>query len=253
MPETVLASIINWRRPENIHALLTRYREQTVPLHIVLVECSPDSEFAAPPEAVALADVVITINRNLTACSRFIPPLMMPQFRYTFFGVDDHLPGRRHVECLLRCAESLGGRFATIGQDGRCFRNGAIHKRRARPYPSTPRPIDVVTSSELMETRNIADAIIFRQRLREYEGSDEFITEDDLILCMALQTKLAAPCYVTPQPGEDEWWAEKRLPSDHALSGRPNHIDRRNQMIQKMTDLGWRSMVPKSESGDEGE
>jgi hypothetical protein len=246
--DRVLVSLINWRRPFNIRALLERYKSQSVPTHVALVECSPGTEFAVPPDVAAMADIVFTINQNLGACSRFIPPLMLPEFKFTFFGVDDHLPGRRHIECLVRCAESLEGKFATIGQDGRVIAPwGTLVKRRARLLPHRPLAVDVVTSSELIYTAHITAAIEFRNEVAKQFRDPSLVSEDDLILCFALQRAVKydrnlpyCPCYITPACDPDEWWAEERLPAPHALSAREDHDDRRYLFVSEaMSRLGW--------------
>lgn len=252
MPE-VLGVILNWRRPANVRRVLRAMREQSVPLFIALVECAPGTEHAAGPEAESLADIVFTVNKNTGPTARFIPPLALPGFKYTYFGVDDHLPGRRHLEWMLKTAADLNDNFATIGQDGRRVDGTEIIRRRARLHETEPKPVDFITSSELMLSRWVPSVIRFRDEIlsagRE-RGEQLSSFEDDLFLCFGTQVALKArwqieaPCYLTPKPPSDEeWWAKERLPAPHALCGRPDHDSVRRKVIEAAIDEGWYSRV----------
>lgn len=259
----VLAVLLNWKRPANVHEVLKSLRGQSIPLHISLVECSPNSEHSASPQALSLCDTVFSISTNIGPLSRLIPPLALPQFRHTFFAVDDHLPGPRHVEYLLSCASRLHPDYATIGMDGRLIRpnsspnsgDATIIHRKVRPYPQAPRPVDFITSSELMPTHRVQAALKFRDAMLEQfgdsrHGGDCSIFEDDLILCFGVQLESSArmygpvPSFIAPAPPSDaESWRAKRLQAPHALSARPDHHERRDKFVRQALQVGWRSQV----------
>ncbi len=241
----VLGCAINWRRPFNIARVLQAMRDQSVRFsRIVLLECSPQSEFAAPPQAAALADVVISINHNIGPISRCMAPLAFPQHKYTYFGVDDWLPGPKHLEWLLATAAGLHDNFATIGQDGRYIANSGIVHRKAHCDPLTPSKIDVITSSELMLTRNAAHVMRWRENFLNSCGRDCSILEDDLFICMGAQQSTGLPSYLTPQPPSGlESWRSVGLRAPHALCGRENHHEIRDEFVRCAEQFGWRSMV----------
>lgn len=260
---SVLAVLLNWKRPANILPVLQSLRGQSIPLHIALVECSPDSPHSAPQAALSLCDSVFSISTNIGPCSRFLPPLALPQFRYSFFAVDDHAPGPRHVEYLLACAKKLHPDYATIGMDGRTMRpnsspnsgDATIVRRKALPYPQAPRPVDFITSSELILTNRVQAALKFRDAmLNEFgdsrNGGDCSIFEDDLILCFGVQLECQAklrgpvPSFLAPAaPSEMESWRMRRLPANDALSARPDHRERRDKFLRQAIQVGWRSQV----------
>jgi hypothetical protein len=261
MTDRVLAVVQNWRRPFNIRQVVESLRAQTVPLHIALVDCADDPRFSVDQGTTRLCDDIFEAKRNNGPACRFIPPLMLPQFKHCYFAVDDHLPGPRHVECLLQTASRLEGEFATIGQDGRVVRGGQIVKRRMKCWPDRPRPCDFITSSELIETRWIPSVVRWRRMVFEEFGDESLLFEDDLTLCMAFQQEVRArlgiepvPCYLTPAvSSEEEWWAVRRLQSPHALSARPDHVERRNRYVQKAIAAGWSSQVALAEQIEEVE
>jgi hypothetical protein len=248
MTDSVLSVLINWKRPANCLRVLRAIREQSVASYIALVECSPDTEFAAPPEARQLADIVFTVNQNLGPCSRFIPPLALQEYRYTFFAVDDHVPGPRHLEWLLQCAKQLDNNFATIGQDGRRTSGDTISRRRVRMQPGIPTPCDFITSSELCMTAWLPFVANFRADLTKEYGSDISQFEDDLFLCFGIQCHIkmrwgvAAPCYLTPDPlSIEQSWRASRLHAPHALCGRENHHEIRDLFVRRAMEFGWSS------------
>lgn len=241
----ILGCVINWRRPFNIERVLRAMREQTAKLaKLVLIECAPHSEFAAPPQARAIADCVIEINENIGPISRLLAPLAFPQYRYTYFGVDDWLPGPRHVEWMLQTAAGFHDNFATIGQDGRYIRDGAILHRKARPDPLAPTKIDVITSSELMLTRTAAHVMRWRENFLNSCGRNCSILEDDLFICMGAQQLAGYPSYLTPEPPSGhESWRSVGLKAPHALCGRENHHEIRDHFVRCAQEFGWRSRV----------
>lgn len=254
--EQVLGVLINWKRPANIPRIIAAMRAQTVCLHISIMECALSPEFRLSDEVRAMADSVFTMNFNSGPVARFIPPLLMPQFKYTYFGVDDHEPGPRHVEWLLQTAVRLDDQFATIGQDGRLIRDGQIVKQKGRMHGVHPTPTDVVTSSELCLTRWLPHVMLWRAEFLATIGRDCSTFEDDLFLCFGAQNAASnahnrpVPSYLTPQPPTgDESWRVRKLAAPNALCGRPGHDDMRNHFIHCAQQFGWSSKSEAIESG----
>lgn len=244
-PDT-LAVVVNWRRPANIPIILASLRRQSRPVFIALVDNNADgTEFATPPSTRADADVVFAVGpRNLGPCCRFLPPLAMPEFKWTFFAVDDHVPGDRHVEYLHQFA-STHHHAVCVGQDGRIvLPDGTLSRRRTRMHPSDLVRVDVITTSEIASTRRVVAATSFRSRMLELFGSEFPDTEDDLIFNFgAVNYHLNHYCAITPAPPSDaeSWRGGGRLPSPHALCSREDHRERRDRFVRQAIDIGWRS------------
>lgn len=248
MDPAILAVVINWRRPHNIPHVFDALRAQTIPVHICLVECSPElPEFAISPGLRARADTVFTVNRNFGPSSRFIPALAFTEFDYVFFQVDDFAPGPRCVEHFLSAARLLNGQFATLGQDGRRANEAgpSLNGRRIKQHAGECVPVDVVTSSELVRADLVHHAVDFRwQMIRRHgvnpnEGVSLF--EDDLILCLGIQKATGLPSLLTPACATwDESWRYKRLDDAHALCARPDHRPRRDRFMEQAWACGWR-------------
>lgn len=247
--DSVLGVVINWKRPGNLPAILQAMREQTVKMHVVILECGIGPEFKLPASTLAMADTVISISTNTGPIARFLAPLAFPQFKYTYFGVDDYIPGPKHVEWMLNTAKRLNDEFATIGMDGRLIRDGRLLGGKGRMHDVHPTPIDVVTSSELALTRWLPHVAQYRAELLTGIGNDVSIFEDDLFLCMGAQMIASKefgrpiPSYLTPAPPTgDETWRARKLSAPHALCGRPDHHDVRNHFIYRYQQQhGWNS------------
>lgn len=227
-----LAVVVNWRRPHNTPLVIEAIRNQTVPLHICLIECAYGTEW----ECKAEADTVIRISpTNFGPCSRFIPPLMMPQFEHTLFFVDDHLPGPKFAEHMLLCASisELYG-YATIGQQGRNVKNGELSGRRIFGADC-----DCIVTSELVRTSDVPHALQFRSDLLAVNNSVSTF-EDDLILCMGIQRAKGVPSRAFNAPDSESSWNYKRLDAPHALCARPNHRELRNKFVQAAIECGWK-------------
>lgn len=250
----VLGCLINWRRPLNVAKILRAMRDQSTRIDkLVLLECAPGTEFQASPQAHAIADVVITINENIGPISRLFAPLAFPQFKYTYFGVDDHIPGHRHVEYLLRCAKSLNDNFATIGMDGRNIRGGEIVKRKGRMQDGAPTPVDVITTSELMLSKWVPRVMEWRHEFLNGCGGDVSFLEDDLFICFGAQHHSGRPSYLTAAPPAPEFnWTVSKLHAPHALCGRPDHYEVRNHFVRRAQEFGWYSRSEQLENASNG-
>jgi hypothetical protein len=227
-----LAVVINWRRPVNTPQVIKAIRAQTVPLHICLIECAYGTEWECQPQEV---DTTIRISpTNFGPCSRFIAPLMLPKFEFVFFFVDDHLPGPKFAEFMLNCAkmsQSFG--YATIGQQGR-----NVHEKMLMPTRITRAPVDCVVTSELVRTSDVPYALEFRSDLLKANPRVSTF-EDDLILCMGIQRAKGVPSRVYSPSEPEETWNLQLLNAPHALCGRVNHMQLRNEFVKTALECGW--------------
>ncbi len=232
----VLSVVQNWKRPANVARVVDAIRSQSVASKLAIVDCAIEPEYALPPDVLAKADYVFCVERaNLGPCCRFIPSLMIPQIPLTMFWLDDFLPGPRCLESFLRHRNVIElSDFSTLGQDGRRFDAGlSIIRRRTLAHDGLTF-VDVVVSSELCLTRNVARALTFRNLLVDEYGADAIsLDEDDLYLCLGIRRFLKSPSAVFAPRTPDESGRAVRLPSPFALSAREDHDARRAGFVRK--------------------
>ena len=231
----VLSVVQNWRRPANVAAVVDAIRSQTVPSKLAIVDCGLDG-YALPPDVLAKADYVFRVDRaNLGPCCRFIPSMMIPQIPLTMFWLDDFLPGPRCLESFLAFSDTLFRRdAATIGQDGRLFADDCTIIRR-RQYAEAGKAVesDVIVSSELCLTREVHNAIRFRDFMVDEYGADQIsLFEDDLYLCLGIRRSIGVRSRVFTPQDESESHRATRLSSAHALASRPDHDTRRKEFVE---------------------
>lgn len=228
MTPRILSVIQNWRRPDNVARIIDTVRSQTVPSTLALVECG-EPGYTVPPDAAQRCDLVLRVERrNLGPSCRLLPPLMLPDHEFTFWWLDDFVPGPACLESFLPFCDSLRRReWSTLGQDGRRFdheRN--IVRRRTRAEHDRPSAVDVVVSAEMCLTSLVPHAFEFWHRLAA-QHPDLSAFEDDLILCLGVRSQTGRPSGVFCPTNEQESYRLLRLPSPHALCGRPDHDQER--------------------------
>lgn len=230
--------VINWKRPHNMPAVLGALRAQSVPLRIVLCECSPEAKYAPSRACLDLCDEVVRWDVNIGPSTRFLstPRATEP---YTLFAVDDFVPGRRWAEGMIREAEYLTkwarGKWLSIGQDGRRIelRPGGDHqfRRVAKVRVHSP-DAHFMVSSEIMPTYRLATLAQCRAELQMQFGNDISHFEDDLLVAYAgLRNDLK--CMVVPVQGDEFSWRMKRLTAENALSARPDHQAGRQNFVER--------------------
>lgn len=242
-----LAVVVSWKRPENIPSVLASLRAQSVECDIAIFDNSPPGY-----EIGVFADdydYYFTADKNIGAACRFLPALALPQYKYILFTTDDYAAGPRLLEHYLACAAELGDHFATLGQDGRVVRGNSVVKRRVRMDQYGHRKVDVVTTWELAQARDIVWAYKFRDVIsRSYPAVSK--DEDDLLLCLGIQWASMRPSYVVRQSPPDGG-CRISLPDKGpggevvALSARPDHAARRDDFIAAARGVGWESLVNK--------
>ncbi len=231
----VLSVIQNWRRPANVARVVDAIRSQSVESKLAIVDCGLDG-YVLPPDVLDKADYVFRVDKaNLGPCCRFIPSMMLPQIPFTMFWLDDFLPGPRCLESFLKFRETIhNGHIATLGQDGRVFRenlSGIVRKRVSAPAGKLV-SVDVVVSSELCLTRNVSNAIRLRDRVvAENIPESVSLFEDDLFLCQGISNAIRRSSKVFSPSTPEESHRIQRLASNDALSSRPYHDDLRNAMV----------------------
>jgi len=247
MNRDVLLVLINYTRPHNMSTVLKAWREQTVkPKMTVVVDNSPmktgnQLKIREPYPSPALddADDVWRISKNIGCACRFAPALMLYQHRYVLFADDDYLPGKRAVENLLKTAEHLGDKFASIGQVGRNFFGETPYYRyRSVPKDNKPVQCDMVYRSQFFRQDLVHHALAFRSKL---VGKVNVDIHDDLLLNLGIQMGTGYQTYVTAREQSDE---EKVIATDldqtGALCSRPEHLKERNLFVEAARDVGWK-------------
>ena len=228
--------VINWKRPDNVTAIVQALRDQSVPCTITICDCHDSAEFELSTEAEISADRIYRWEHNLGAFSRYVP-LGAYDHEYTFFVDDDMLPGRRCVEHFLAWAGNLRA-FAALGQLGRIVDADGTY--RADDVARGPgfTEVDILVRALFVPTQSLVHALQARtvlQAIRE--------PEDDILLAVALAMYAGLRCYLTPlDPNPETLVNLRELPSPYALSSRPTHEQVRSQLTRKAVSLGWRPL-----------
>jgi hypothetical protein len=229
---TVEAVVINWRRPQNVARILRRFREQSHPCAVTVVECGGPG-YALEPSARDLADHVYTLNRNYGGYNRYVP-LGSYHATYTYFHDDDMLPGRRLIEHFVRHA-GASPHAGALGQDGRSV--GAVYS----PSPvardaAALTLVDMLVRGYFVRTEHLHAVHRFRLPL------GHAVREDDMILAWALRTFTEAGTFLTPEGagGDDERMNEEELPAPHAQHRDPEHVPGRTAFWHEASRLSKR-------------
>ncbi len=231
----VEAVLINWKRPENVVAIVDALARQSVPCTITLCDCHPEPRFALPPEALRNVDRVYRLTHNLGAYSRYVPCAGYDH-EYTYLADDDMVPGERCLEHFLDHAR--WGKFGVLGQNGRRMRPDGVYRtarvKRTRAYEE----VDLVVRAYFAQTRNLSRIAEMRWDLG-LQGQEH--VEDDILLAVAMQLKAGLGCYLTPRSSDPETSiVRESLPSPFALSKRDDHRARRTDLFRRAGLMGWR-------------
>lgn len=243
--------IINWKRPENVAQIVVALRSQTKKCTITICDCHPTKSYALPVSTLQSAHRVYRWNHNTGPFSRYVP-IGAFDHEFTLFIDDDMLPGTRCVEHFLDAA-SRSQHFGVMGQLGRMLARDGIY--RAKDVQRTDRfvEVDIVVRAFFVRTRNLPYIVQLRWQMGYMH---EQLPEDDLLLCIAMQLFAGLPCLLTPADEDCETQCNKReLRSAHALSKRPDHLARRNAVLERARSKGWIPLARRSlaNNGQNGE
>lgn len=239
--------VTNWKRAWNVAEVVKAFRRQTVPpARITVVDNSGrywNEQFCA--------DQVWRFPDNgVGPTCRFAPALFDFHSKYTLFHDDDLAPGVAYIETLLREAEFLRDRFATIGGKGRRNLPGRYVARNVPQVPNRPVAVDMTVRSHLIQTVNLP--LVFRMIAAMLQGrgcdiprptkEQNWTGEDDILLCCGIQRFTGYASYLTRAASPDGWMNRHELNSDNAYSAKPNHEELRSQLLGYMERAGWRSL-----------
>ncbi len=244
MKPPVEVVLINWKRPDNVSAIVDALILQTVPCTITVCDCHPSREFALAPVTLSKIDRVYRWTHNLGAYSRYVPCAGYDH-EYTYLPDDDMLPGSRCLEHFLDHAR--WGRFGVLGQNGRRLKPDGVYRtakvRRTRKYEE----VDLVVRAYFVQTRNLPLIATTRWDFGLQGATD---AEDDILLAVAMQLKAGLGCYLTPHSSDEETSVVKTpLPSPHALSQRRDHLARRTDLLRRAQAMGWEPHSQRCRSG----
>lgn len=237
--------VINWKRPENVAAVVQALRDQTAPCTITICDCHDSPEFELPMQARLAADRVYRWEHNLGSFNRYVP-LGAYDHRYTFFFDDDMLPGRRCVEHFLACATDLQA-FGGLGQIGRIVDPDGTYRSgedvaRGRGFTE----VDIIVRALFVPTSCLVHAPQARALLQP--GKDP---EDDILMAVGLAMYAGLGCYLTPLDPDPATLVNMReLPSPYALSSRPTHDQSRSRLTRRAVSLGWSPLRSRQQLSD---
>jgi hypothetical protein len=226
--DSVEVVVINWKRQENIPAILKRFREQTHPCMVTLIDCGG----GLTAETLALADRLYSFRENYLAFNRFIPALNY-RAQYTYFHDDDMLPGVRVLEHFIRHAkdEPRGALFGQVGRD--------IVEPYGGPFAprdrAVSRRVDLVLRGYFLRTKYLFAVELF---LRHVPPPIIF---EDMALSWSLRTFTDRGSYLTPLEDDlAESMVERELPDTAAICQEPGYYPHRGVLWKYYRGLAER-------------
>ncbi len=210
---------------------------------VTIVDCHPDIRYRLSPFALTSADRVYRLNHNFGAYNRYIP-LGAYQSEYTYFADDDMVPGRRCIEHFLDVCPSM---FGVLGQNGRRLNRDGTYSRRGVERTSELEIVDFLIRGYFVQTRYLEAINRFRWKLG-LQGAAA--VEDDMLLSFAMQVEYGLYSYLSPHDSDPETKQNVlNLRSPHALVRRPDHFDRRIDLLTMAQKAGWCSVHGKGWTG----
>ena len=253
MPD-VRVILTNWRRPKNLIPIAKAFREQSVPVEIVVVDNSGGKKFALSDEVRDTVDDVITFGDNAGPACRFIGGFFA-KTTYVQFHDDDALPGRRCVECYLECAAKVKDNFGILGFLGRKARwreflnaDGKDRTPEYKRHNVMPKrykfdSVDFTCRGMFVRQSSLWAYERFRERLRAAyprKVADRMAWEDDIMLALGVKLELGLPVLLRPAMPQNRSPLMKELPFARAQSGRQDHDKVRENLIMAAYNMGWR-------------
>lgn len=247
MDSKVLVVLTNWKRPQNLSLCIQAWREQSLsPASIVVIDQSP------LVQCFPGADDVWKVGNNLGPLCRLWPALALaPRYDYILFADDDLLPGKQGLQASVEAAKLISNKFATLGQEGRTFRNSSTEEMGlpqtiwSYRFGNTPRLTDGLQVVDCTVRTHLVLAPYLHRllRLREKLPADLCDAHDDLLLCLGLQTDPGWPSYVLPASTLERQLILENLPGvngPEACWKRPDHLVQRSRFINLAHEAGWR-------------
>lgn len=243
--------VSNWRRPDNVVRILEALRNQTAPFdRIIVVDNGRENGTAVPVEARDGVHYWDFPDMGIGPPCRFLPALLDRNCLYTLFIDDDMLPGPGMHKHLQETADSLHGKFATIGEIGRIYGQSELgyeYRRMDVRRSSSPVKVDLTCRAHFVSTRDVIHALTLRNRVDDAfingRGADDLFRHDDILLCCGIQLATNEASYLTPKTEPDKSIEMLKLPEPHAMWHRPKHMETRSRLIRRAAHLGWNSQL----------
>jgi len=227
--------VINWKRPGNVGRIVAALKAQTEECTVTVCDCHPSAEFALADSTLASVDRLYRWQRNCGAYNRYVPAGGYDH-TYTLFLDDDMLPGLRCVEHFIRSAREIET-FGVLGQLGRILPADGVYRYGDVPRGPAFVETDLVVRGYFVRTSNLWCVGRFRWIMNYF---DEFLPEDDLLLCISLRMCAGLGCYLTPHDPDIETLMNKEeLSREYALSMRAEHLDKRRDFLRRAVACGW--------------
>lgn len=224
--------LLNYRRPYNIPLIIDALRAQTERVEVVLID-APSSDAESVIALRERVDLYVFLGQNFGAITRYgLAPLLSAP--YTLFLDDDALPESGAVAFLLQAAARLHGRFSVLGPLGRRLKSGDSYNVDDTPEEGEVTEADFVVRGYFYPTPLLfhIDAAVC---MWDWPGP---VTEDDLVAQGALWCASRCPAFqVAAPPGARLLGRELSAP--HALSARPDHLERRQATVQRLVEHGF--------------
>ena len=242
-PITVV--ITNYKRPENLDAIVPAFRNQSVkPTRIIVVDNSPSG--FSPRTSLKwpnLVDDVIRFRMDAGPCCRFAA-IGLIETPLVLFSDDDIVPGNRGIETLLETGEDVGWCFATMGQIGRIYKRtkeGYSVKKGNIQRQVNAMPVDMTCRVHLAQTKYLGGAIKPRCLAAEDGAEKDELRNDDIFLSQGLQMESGFPSLIIGSCDRHSGLRDRELPAPHANCSRDTHRASRNTLVTRIANLGWRS------------
>lgn len=203
----VSAVVLNWKRPENVKRIVTALRQQSVPVHVTVVNQGEPLEVDCDCYYYATCD--------FGPIGRYIP-LLFCREDYTFFLDDDLLPATDTVEFFLANAVKHPD-VGLWGTQGRLV-PGDYNWDEVERW-AVPRDVDLVVRNYFLPRSSLVD---FYRFLSTWKGP---LGEDDMLVAAAVRSVGKRVCLL-PSRDRSEF---DELPDEEGRCHRPDHFDRRNE------------------------
>lgn len=221
--------ISHYKRPQNIPAILDRFREQTIPVRITLLDCHPLPELALDDRSWNRADRHFRFHNYGTANRHYLASAFW-DCDYVYFHDDDMLPGVRAVEHLVQTYQSLE-KPGILGEFGRLIRNGR-YVCAELPLQNSPQRVSSVVRGYFTMPNNLL-------ALQELWSKMQVLVHDDLALSASQEMCGRRNYIVSAWPDRSYSICERELDAPHAMCGDNSHGQYRQKACNQLFSLGW--------------
>lgn len=258
MDNSVHVILTNWKRSQNLPTIVQAFECQTIaPARITICNNGPDQNAAhlhlCTEQALRDCRIWTFPDDGIGPTCRFAPGVFgVGRFKYTLFFDDDMAPGPGFIERLMADAAFLGDAFATIGGKGRRSRDSEYVARNVRQVASRPVAVDTTVRAHFVHTHRLTMVFQFISDVHSVAGRPtpeaNWLGEDDILLCCAIQTYARLPSYLTRLADLDHRMEATRLAATDAFGAKPHHRELRGKLLGYAARAGWKSLWRQAEA-----